>query len=92
MAIQQQDFVSINALSNEDKSRVKKCIQALNDSMIRASSERDYQKESINDLTNALGIDKKILRRMAKTYHKSNFNEEVDSDNQFEEFYEGILK
>ena len=43
-------FVSINSLSDQDKKKVKNAIMELNDSMTRASAERELQKETIANI------------------------------------------
>lgn len=87
-----QNFVSINSLSDAQKKELKEAIQALNDSMTRVASERDYQKESINSIFDKTGVDKKIVRRMAKVYFRANYNQEQEDNRQFEEFYDGVMK
>lgn len=84
-------FVSINSLSDQDKKKVKNAIMELNDSMTRAAAERALQKETIDNLYDQLGVDKKLLRRMAKAYYKANFNEEVEENNNFQEMYDSII-
>jgi hypothetical protein len=84
--------VSVNSLSAEDKKKVKNAIVGLNDSMTRAAAERDYQKETVNNIAQEVGLDKKVVRRMAKTFYKSNFNEEQDDNKSFEELYTVIVK
>jgi hypothetical protein len=84
-------FVSINSLSAEDKKKIKGVIMELNDSMTRMSAERDLQKEAVNNINDALGVDKKLIKRMAKAYYKANYNEEVEENNTFEEFYDTIV-
>lgn len=87
----QPAFVSINSLSAEDKKKIKGVIMELNDSMTRMAAERDLQKEAINNINDALGVDKKLIKRMAKAYYKANYNEEVEENNTFEEFYDTIV-
>jgi hypothetical protein len=84
--------VSVNSLSAEDKKKVKNAIVGLNDSMTRAAAERDYQKETVNNIAQEVGLDKKVVRRMAKTFYKSNFSEEQDDNKSFEELYTVIVK
>ena len=55
-----QSNVNINSLSTEQKQQLKKAIQELNDSMTRAAAERELQKEGINDISEKLGLDKKL--------------------------------
>ena len=88
----QQPFVSINALTEPQKVELKNAIREMNDSMTRAASERDFQKETINSISDKTGVNKKIVRRMAKVYFKSNYAEEQEENRQFEEFYDGVMK
>ena len=83
---------SIEALSAEDKKVLRKAIMELNDSMTRVGAERDLQKEIIGETFDKLGVDKKMIRRMAKVYFKANFNEEIEENNQFETFYDEVLR
>lgn len=91
MSNPQRTFVSINSLSSHDRQVLRGAILELNDSMTRVSSERDLQKDIIDKLTDKLGIDKKIVRRMAKTYYKANYSSEVEDNKAFEEFYETVI-
>lgn len=85
-------FVSPNSLSNEDKKKLKNVIYALNDSMTRMAAEKDLQKEAINEIFDELGIDKKIVRKMATTYFKANYNNVVEEEQNFQDFYNTVLK
>ena len=85
-------FVSPNSLSNEDKKKLKNVIYALNDSMTRPAAERDLQKEAINEIFDELGIDKKIVRKMAKAYFMANYNNMVEEEKNFQDFYDSIIK
>lgn len=84
--------VNISSLTEPERKRLKKAILELNDSMTRASAERDLQKETINTLYEELGVDKKIVRRMAKAYYKANFGDEVEENRAFETSYDLIIK
>lgn len=86
-----QSNVNVNSLTSEQKQQLKKAIQELNDSMTRAAAERELQKEGINDISEKLGLDKKLVRRLAKTYFKANFNQESEENKAFEEFYTVLI-
>lgn len=88
----QKAFVSLESLNAEERDQLKDCINELNDSMTRVAAERELQKEAIANIAEELGVDKKLIRRMARVHFKANFNEEVESDDTFEQFYEAILK
>jgi inorganic pyrophosphatase/exopolyphosphatase len=83
---------NISSLNDMERKKLKKAIMELNDSMTRASAERELQKETIGTLYDELGVDKKLLRRMAKAYFKANFGEEVEENKAFEESYDLIIK
>ena len=85
-------FVSINSLTESQKTELKNAIREMNDSMTRAAAERDFQKETLNSISDKTGVNKKIVRRMAKAYFRSNYAEEQEDNRQFEEFYDGVMK
>ena len=87
----QKNFVSVNSLSENDRKKLKGAIQELNDSMTRAAAERELQKETIINICYNVGIDKKLVRKMGKTFFKANFNSEIEEQKTFEEFYEIII-
>jgi hypothetical protein len=87
-----QNFVSINSLSDAQRKELKEAIVQMNDSMTRVAAERDYQKETINNITDKTGVDKKIIRRMAKVYFRANYAQEQEDNRSFEEFYDGVMK
>jgi hypothetical protein len=88
----QKAYVSINGLSDADRKRIKESVLEMNDSLTRVAAERDLQKEIINKMSDQLGVDKKIFRRMAKVYFKANYAEEQDDNRNFEEMYDGVMK
>lgn len=78
-------------LTTENKSKLRKAVLELNDSLTRISAERDLQKEIITKISDELGIEKKIVRRMAKVYFNANFQTEVELDEEFEETYRNTV-
>ena len=84
--------MNVESLSAEDKKILRKAIIELNDSMTRSGAERDLQKEIIAETNGKLGVDKRLIRRMAKAYFKANFNDEVEENNTFETFYDEVMR
>lgn len=84
--------VNISSLNEMERKKLKKAIMEVNDSMTRVSAERDLQKDIIGTLHDALGVDKKLIRRLAKAYFKANFGQEVEENKAFEESYDLIIK
>lgn len=60
--------------------------------MTRVAGEKDLQKETVNNISEKLGLDKKLIRRMAKVYFRANFNDEIESNNTFEDFYSLVIQ
>jgi hypothetical protein len=74
-----------------DKEKLKKAIQEISNSMTRMDAERDLIKEIIKDANEEHEIDKKVLRKMARAYHKQNFSEEVATQEEFESLYQEVF-
>ena len=83
---------SVQGLTPEERKQLRSAIMEMNDSMTRVGAERDLQKEIINETFDKLGVDQKMIRRLAKVYFKANFNDEVEENNQCETFYEEVLR
>lgn len=84
--------VNLESLSSEERKELRQAILELNDSMTRTEAERDLQKEILSEVNGKIGVDKRLVRRLARVYFKSSFNTEVNENSTFEEFYNGILK
>lgn len=84
--------VNLESLTSEDRKDLRQAILELNDSMTRTSAERDLQKEILAEIHEKIGVDKRLVRRMARSYFKSSFSTDVEDNNTFEEFYSAIVK
>lgn len=81
----------LNHVSTDiDKETLMRCMKNCSDSMVRISSERDFMKEEIKAVSEKLKIDKALINRMIKVYHKQNFDEETKTDEEFRVLYEKI--
>lgn len=78
---------SSKELTNLEKDALKNCIVNVNDAMTRIESERELIKNAISDLCDAVLLDKKIVRKIARVYHGSGFAAENEEFLTFEEFY-----
>lgn len=74
----------------DKRKAIKKVLDELSGSMSRIEGERDYISETIKKLSEEYDINKKVLRRMAKTYHKQNFSREIAENEEFETMYEQV--
>jgi hypothetical protein len=78
--------------SKLDKAKVLGCLQEISNSLTRAEAERDFIKEVLQRMQDEFELPKKLSRKLAKTYHKRNFDEEVAQQNDFVDVYETVAK
>ena len=79
-------------LSVEDKKKLVGALKDMSTSMSRMEAERDLQKNIKKDICTELDLNKKVFGKLAKTYHKQNFSEEVQTHEEFETLYETVTK
>lgn len=77
--------------SDIEKNKILGCLSEISNSFTRIEGEREQIKEILNKMKEEHGIDKKIARKLAKTYHKRNFEEEVAQQNDFVELWEKVV-
>jgi len=75
-----------------DRKAIYDCMKEISDSMTRIESERDFIKNAINTICEEQNLSKKTFRKLAKVYHKQNFQQEVQSHEEFETLYETITQ
>ena len=76
--------------SPADRKAIFDCMKEISNSMSRMDGEREFIRESIKDICEKQELSKKTFRRMAKVYHKQNFNKEIEEHAEFESMYETI--
>ena len=74
-----------------DKKALKGVLDELSNSMLRVKSEKEFQKEAIEDAAEKFNMNKRILRKMAKVYHNNSFTEEVMEMEEFQTLYESVV-
>ena len=75
-----------------DKAKVLGCLQEISNSLTRIEAERDLIKEILKKMQDECEIPKKLSRKIAKVYHKRNYEEEVAQQNDFVDLYEIVAK
>lgn len=78
--------------SEEDRRKIANAVREASDALIRIAAERDLMKDIVSDVSKKYNIPKKFVNRMVRTYHKSNFNEQVAEAETFETLYETVTK
>jgi hypothetical protein len=75
-----------------DREKILGCLQEISNSLTRVEAERDLVKEILQRMQDEFEMPKKLSRKLARVYHKRNFEEEVASQNDFQEVYETVAK
>lgn len=83
--------MNVNSLDEVGKKALKDFCVEMSSSMFRGEAERTLQREAIKDFADNYEIDKKILRKMARVYHKQNFFTTVEEQNEFEAVYNQVF-
>jgi len=77
-------------LTPEQKKELQNAVQEISNSMTRTEAERDLIKEIVKEQSDQLQIPKKVISKIAKTYHKQNLAQEVADHEEFVELYEKV--
>lgn len=77
--------------SPADKQKFKNAIGEISASLTRIEAERDLIKEIVSGLSEDFEMEKKIIRRIARTYHKQNLNNELAEHEDFVQIYEDVI-
>ena len=78
--------------SPEDRKKILDALVEISASLTRIEAERDLINEIIKKLSEDFDINKKIIRKIARAYHKQNLTEEQQDHEEFVELYEEIVK
>jgi hypothetical protein len=81
---------SVIPSSPTDRKAILDCMKEISASMTRMEGEREFIREAIKEICDKQTLSKKTFRRMAKVYHKQNFNLELEEHEEFENMYQAI--
>jgi hypothetical protein len=84
--------VLVENLTEEERTRLVKALKDTSDSRTRVEAEGEYSREVVKKIAEDLKLTKKLVNKMAKVYHKQNFEEEVAEHEQFEQLYKIAVK
>lgn len=79
--------------SPADRKKIRDALQEISDSMTRIEAERDLIKDIKATLHEEFKevLTRKQIGKMARVYHKQNFNQEQEEMSQFEQLYEEVV-
>jgi len=75
-----------------DQKKLLDMLREASNSLARIEGERDLIREMKKRVCDELQLEKKVINRMVKVYHKQSFQEEVAEHEQFETLYGSIVK
>jgi uncharacterized Zn finger protein len=78
-------------LQEDQEKAIKDFCNEMSASFLRKEAESDFQRGAINLLHEKIGIEKKYLRKMARTFHKQNFQEETETSEEFAKIYKTVF-
>lgn len=79
-------------LNPEQTKQLRGAIGEISASMTRTEAERDLIREIVKEQSQQLQIPKKIISKIAKTYHKQSLTQDVQDHEDFVELYEKVAK
>jgi DNA-binding transcriptional regulator GbsR (MarR family) len=81
----------VTQLSNpSDRKAVYDALREISNSLTRMEAERDLIKETLNMVKDQFELPPKYTRKLAKIYHKQNFQELKAEQAEVEDLYEKI--
>lgn len=86
------DYMTPFPTTPADKLKLLDALKEISASMTRMEAERDLIKNVKKDICDDLQLNRKVLNKLAKTYHKGNYSEEVELHKDFESLYETVTK
>jgi hypothetical protein len=75
-----------------DKKKILEAVREISNSMTRIEAERDLIKETVKEISDSFQIPRKVVNKIAKTYHKQNLTQEVQEHEEFVELYDSVTK
>ena len=78
--------------SPEDRKKIMNAIQEISNSLTRVEAERDLIREIVKEQSQELQIPKKIITKIAKTYHKQSLTQDIQDHEDFVELYDKVTK
>ena len=77
--------------SPEDLKALKGFVTEMANSLTRMDSEREFQKDAVDEAAETYNLPKTMLKRMAVQYHKNTFDKVVSESEDFQELYESVF-
>lgn len=83
--------MTFNVTNPVDKKKIKDALFEISGSFTRIEAERELIKEIVENLAEEYELPKKQVNKIARAYHKQNFNDQVSESEEFQELYESLM-
>jgi hypothetical protein len=77
--------------SPADRKKIKDALQEISDSMTRIQAERDLIKDIVKEVADTHQLPKKYINKMARIFHKQNFQITQQEQDELESLYITIV-
>lgn len=77
--------------SPADRKKIKDALQEISNAMTRIAAERDFIKETVKEVSSNFQLPKKHINKMARIYHKQNFQITQQETEELESLYITIV-
>ena len=78
--------------SPADLAKIKAAIVECDGAMIRMESEREFIKEAVAAVSEEYNVDKKIIRKLLRVYHKANRDQVIAEADQLDVAYAAVFE
>lgn len=82
---------TFGTFTEEQLKILKNGIKELSDVYTMMEAQKDTEKAIIESVYDELKIPKKIIKKVARAYHKRNYASVVAEQEEFQLFYEGVV-
>lgn len=79
------------SITPDDKKKIQAALRKISDVWSEMEAGRDAVKAINNDICDELDLDKKAFGRLAKVFHKQNFEEEEQNHEIFRTLYKATI-
>lgn len=75
----------------EDLKKIKSVMKTISDSLTSIEGHRSLINEEIKAVAEEYSIPSRLIRKMAKTFHKQTINAEIQAMEEFEVLYDRVI-
>lgn len=79
-------------ISDVQRKAIKGLVQEVSDAMVRQEAERDFIKDAVANIAEKYELEKKVLNRICRTYHRQKYSEDKQDNEEFFDAYEQVFE